>query len=841
VDRQAITTIWAGQGKHVAHNLTAPLGRGAFGRSNGHEALDLWGPAVLEQDVSICEKRRNLVRKIVAFLIVLFFSFWVRVGFAQHAGCQQSNMVPDALVCQDARFEVMSPTLVRMEFSSTGHFIDAPTTVIIKRDWPVVKFTTQEKDGWLTLDTGRLTLRYLMGSGRFEPNNLRVSWQADGTDHSWQPGDVDKGNLGGLLPQLDNYGVPQGINYPAPPPGLLSRNGYFFLDDSTTPTWDQNISWIEPRADMNGQDWYLFVYGHDYAHVLKEFAELSGGIPMIPRYTLGTMITDTNYFYTDKNPIVRNYHYSAQDVEALVDHFRNDGIPVDVLVLDFGWHSYGWPGGYDWSPIFPDPDAFLRWTHEHGIKVALNDHPIYMPKINDFPDQDSHAPEVRRLLSIPSNEPIHFNLADKQRAEVFMQVLHDPLIKQGVSFWWIDGGKRAAIMPGLTPDTCQGWTNRVFYDYTEDFTHQRAFIMSRYGGWGNQRYPAYFTGDTFARWPVLAYEVSSTAQGGNVLMPFTTHDIGEHNTGIYENKVVVQPPWNEWFDLNMRWIEFGVFSPLVRFHTGYENPRDGKVRIPWTYGTEGVEITRKYFRLRYRLLPYIYTYARIAYDEALPLSRPLYLEYPNLEQAYSYPGEYFFGKEMLVAPITSPSDEKDIYLPPGSWTDFFSGKVYTGDQVVHLSYAVDQIPVFVNAGAILPLAPEMEYSDQRPLDSLTLDIYGPQAGRFDLYEDDGISLGYRSGQSARTPFVFSKLADHQWKITIGPTQGHYSRQVKNRAYEIQVHGLTKPESVSLGGSVLRQGKAGQGWSWDGEASIVKINLAAATIGSEMTVTLLTKE
>ncbi len=211
-------------------------------------------------------------------------------------------------------------------------------------------------------------------------------------------------------------------------------------------------------------------------------------------------------------------------------------------------------------------------------------------------------------------------------------------------------------------------------------------------------------------------------------MPYITHDIG----GFIGPKVS--------FDLYARWIQFGALSPFLRLHSAHENPQEGNVRMPWTYGDKGIELAKKFFRLRYNLIRYIYTYCRLATDQALPIVRPLYLEYPSSSKSYSYPGEYMFGSELLVAPVTDSSGEKEIFLPPGEWVDYFTGQKYAGDRVIHEKYPLDRMPLFVKSGSIIPMQPDMTYSDEKPLETLVVDVYAGDKGSFSLYEDDGTSL-----------------------------------------------------------------------------------------------------
>ncbi len=885
-----------------------------------------------------------------------------------------------SLATGDARFEFLTPSLVRMEYSPSGTFVDAPTAVVQKRDWTAVRVQWTRKDGWLTASTDAMTLRYRLQSGPFTAANLEVTWNAAGNAHDWHPGDVDALNLGGLTYSLDNISkvnLPEGkmdlespVNDIIPgievllekaKPGLLSRSGYAFIDDSQTPVWNARKTWIEPRPEQKGQDWYLFIYGRDYRRVLGEYAQLCGPVPMIPRYTLGPWITDFNFEYFPDTAESRQpafVSYNQQRLEDEISRLRREHIPFDTLVLDFAWHNYGWDGGYDWSPLFPHPDQLLRWLHGQGIKLSLNDHPGYAntdESILSF--SDSHAPAVLKALGRPlppkpsfdldisgqwtfatdphdrglsqrwfaegnhdvawkpiqigtrwqdqgykgyqgvawyrtsfrlpaaipdklylylgevrktyrifvngeevahskirwpqrltyseiaahlkpgqaneivlrvepdkygggilkgpaairNIEPparIYFDLSNQQQADISMHYLHKPLMQQGVDNWWVDGGGGAADMPGLNK---QLWTNKVFYDYSQQETGQRGFILSRYGDWGSERYPAFFTGDTYSEWPVLAYEVAFSARGGNVLVPYISHDIG----GFHGARID--------FDLYARWIEFGAFSPILRMHSAHANPHDGNARMPWVYGDQGVALMKKYFTLHTQLIPYTYTYASRAHSESMPILRPLYLQYPDLEDAYRHTHEYFFGDEMLVAPVLDASGNRTAYLPPGQWIDFFTGKRHAGGATFTAHYALDETPVFVREGSIIPEQGVSDYSNAKPLDNLIVNVYGSGSGHFDLYEDDGASLAYSQGQYALTPMTYTTARDGSHELVIEPTKGSYAGQVPARSYELRIHAVDKPPSISVDGSKINQ------WTWDAEQATATIMLAKRSI------------
>ncbi|MFL6606072.1 MAG: TIM-barrel domain-containing protein [Steroidobacteraceae bacterium] len=876
---------------------------------------------------------------------------WLLIGIGPVLLASCAKPSAPTIRSENARFEFLTASLVRMEYSPSAAFVDSPTAVVQKRDWPAVQVHSMQKDGWLIATTGAMTLRYRMRSGPFSATNLEITWSdpTSGT-HSWHPGDVDPQNLGGLTYSLDNVSkdnLPESrtdlqspVNDLIPgidvllgeaKPGLLSRNGYAFIDDSQTPVWNSQRTWIEPRSQRTGQDWYLFTYNRDYRKVLNEYAQLCGPVPMIPRYVLGPWITDFNFEYFPGTPASDQpefKRYNQQYLEEEVSRLRTSHIPFDVLVLDFAWHNYGWDGGYDWSPLIPQPDQLSSWLHGQGIKLSLNDHPGYAnteESIVSF--DDSHAPAVLKALGRPlpakpsfdldisklwrsstgtdgtiwyrasvqlpaklpdalylylgevkksyqisingreathsqahwpqrltytdltpyvkaggqneivlrvepgadghatllgpmairNVEPpkrIYFDLSNQEQADISMRELHKPLMQQGVDIWWVDGGSGAVDMPGLNK---QLWTNKVFYDYSQHETGKRGFILGRYGDWGSERYPAFFTGDTYSQWPVLAYEVAYTARGGNVLVPYISHDIG----GFHGAKID--------YDLYARWIEFGTFSPILRMHSAHANPLEGNMRLPWVYGDEGVALMKKYFALRTQLIPYLYTYTWQAHKESTPILRPLYLHYPNLEEAYRHSREYFFGDEMLVAPVLAANGDQAIYLPPGQWMDFFTGKHHSGGSTFTAHYAVDETPVFVREGAIIPEQPVSDYSDQKPLDTLILDVYGSGNGRFQLYEDDGVSLAYNESQYSLTTMTHATSNDGLHHLVIEPAKGTFQGQVPARSYELRIHTADRPSSLTVNGSDVGP------IHWDAQQGIAVVALPKQAIRNRITV------
>ena len=851
-----------------------------------------------------------------------------------------------AITCGPARFEVLAPDLIRMQYT-TGQFVDAPTAVVPHRSMRSEAFRVEADETWLSIATDRARVRYRLDSGRFTSENLRADWTDARGHREWYPGVTDEQNLGGPVSSFNaiiEQSRPENT-LPPFPPGFLSRSGCFVLDDSRTPVWDAAEDWIVPRADPDAQDWYLFVYGTGFSRFFSRYTELTGKVPLIPRYALGAWVTDLNFEYSNQN-------VGEDDLFAIVDRFREEQIPLDVFVLDFAWHPYGWGGSLDWSPFISDPRAFLSRMRQAGLRVSLNDHPssgldtrdsraaaareaLGLPSLEErllldlstdwlmqedphdvgqaagwqnaeFDDADwRHVPEpgpwenqglpgydgyawYRRWVDVPEgfagkpvflsfggvddeydlyvngrlvrhygaagqsvydkrtttditpfvqapgrnlialrvldwghnggilkpstlssdsqvgDSNVYFNLADKKQAELYMQY-HNELIDQGVDFWWIDG--EWAQMPGLDG---QMWTNRVYYDYQQRHTGQRSFIFSRYGGPGSHRYPSFFTADCYSNWKVLAWEVPYTLKSGNVLVPYVTHDIGGFIGTLSDD-----------FELYARWLQFGALSPLLRLHSAHENPEQGNARLPWVYGEAGLEMARRFFQLRYSLLPYLYTYCREAYDTGLPLCRPLYLEHPDEPEAYRF-DQYLLGRELLVAPITSPAiggvAKRSIWFPPGQWEDWFTGEVYAGGRTVDYDCPLERMPLFVRRGSILPMQPEMAHTEEKPVDPLILSIYPGADAAFEVYEDDGLSLDYQQDRSLRTPVTLTRKGD-RWELSIGPARGEYEGMMARKQYEVRVHADAEPKAVTVNGASAQA-------AWDAQEKVAKVLVEA---------------
>ncbi len=748
-------------------------------------------------------------------------------GAADHLSVQEIPNNPAAdpravVTLGKARFTVLTPELIRMEWAADGKFEDHASLVFINRRMPVPKFEVAHdgpaNGGALSIKTSALTLHYASsGDGRFTPDNLKITLTVDGKEVVWHPGIDDPDNLQGTTRTLD--GALGGKTREPIEQGLVSRSGWALVDDSTRPLFDSaDFSfkegekspwpWVMERPAGDRQDWYFCGYGHDYKKALGDYVKVAGRIPLPPRFAFGTWWS-------------RYWAYSDQEIEEIIRGFHENDTPLDVFVIDMDWHmnreqlqamgekdqsghELGW-SGYSWNKLlFPDPPQFLDRLHANGLKTSLNMHPA-----SGVQPWEAAYPAMARAMGIDpaTKKYVPFDITDKNYATNYMNLLHHPLEKQGIDFWWLDWQQEPTTkLAGVNPTW---WLNYVhFADQQRE--GKRPLLFHRWGGLGNHRYQIGFSGDTISVWDSLAFQPWFTATAANVGYAYWSHDIGGHMPGA------VDP------ELYTRWVQFGAFSPILRTHTT-KNP-DSERRI-WAYPEPYSAVLRSAFQRRYALQPYIYTEARRTYDTGVAFFRPLYYDWPEVNDAYTSKGEYLFGNEMLVSPVVTPEDKtsalatEKVWLPEGEWIEEPTGKHLNGPTTVERDFSIDQIPVYLKAGAIVPTQPPMLYTGQKPVDPLIVNLWplkDGQSSSYDVYEDSGVSVEYQRGVYTRLP-IKATQAGNTLRVEIDPVQGSFPGMLKTRAYELRLPADWPPESVTVNGvAVKHAGALGKdGWSYEG--------------------------
>ena len=600
------------------------------------------------------------------------------------------------------RFTLLTPQLLRFEYNpiTPGQFEDRPSTFAIHRDgntFPPVPHTLKPNaNGALEIITEFMHVDY--NGKEFSPEGLvadvkgrttlwGTQWRYGSEETSVGAGSKKHGNLGGTARTLDEVDGRCEVGV-----GVCSRSGFAVIDDSGSMVFEKQEKeggkwWVNGRKGRKDGyiDGYLFAYGLDYRAAVKDLYRLSGKQPVVPRWALGNWWS-------------RYHRYSDKEYLGLMDEFKTREVPLSVAVIDMDWHwTYdervphsGWTG-YTWDEgVFPDPEGFGREIHSRKLKMSLNDHPH-----SGVHHHEQMYEEMAKVLGHDTKDklPILFDPTSKEFMDAYCGVLHRDLERMGTDFWWIDWQQgNFSKVPGVDPL----WVlNHFCFEDNREIDAKYPVVFSRYAGPGSHRYPIGFSGDTVTTWESLAFQPEFTATASNVGYGWWSHDIGGHMFGGRDDELVT------------RWVQLGVLSPVMRLHST-NSLWMGKE--PWKYRKESEVVIEQWMRFRHRLLPYLYTLDVQAASLDEPIVQPLYWHFPQRDEAYAVPNEFFFGFDLVVAPIVTPRDKRTglakvtAWLPPlGKFVDIFTGTVYDGDRELNLYRPLGEAPVLAHEGSIIPL------------------------------------------------------------------------------------------------------------------------------------------
>lgn len=710
---------------------------------------------------------------------------WARLlAFAPFAGQVVFAAGTGQVVEGNARFTVITPNLVRIEYAPDGVFVDAPSDFAANRTARYSNAQTERTGEAVTIRTSAFELRYRPTGHPLHRGNLEADiFGPDGKPFAhWEPYMDNPDNLGGARLSLDQWKQAGKVE-----DGILSRSGWFLLDDSRSLIWPEGR--FRGRPDRKATDWYLFAYGTDYPAAFRSLREIGGATPMPRAYQLGSCYS-------------RHWNYTQKEFSEIVDEYALNGFPLDVLVMDMGWHRPGWTG-YTWNrDLLPNPRQLIDECHSRGIAVALNDHPGEIR-----PQEKNYKCFMESMgANSLSGDVLPFGWRDQTYLENYVRCMTSPLLDNGVDFWWLDGGSSLL--------------NRLYFERSGR-DGLRGATLARWFGWGSHRYPIQFSGDASTSFRLLRFEIPFTVSSGNAGCFFWSHDIGgfvgERNEESYA-----------------RWCQFGAAGTALRVHSTMREDMD---RRPWLYSPAMKQSMRRSFLLRSQLFPYIVSSVRQVHERNIPLLRAPYLNSPLDEAAYRQPQEYLFGDHLLVAPVVSPGAGSNrlarqaVWFPEGDWFNWFTGERFGGGREVLVAADIDEFPLYVRGGAPIPMRTEPDSNHiASPLADLLIRCFpGADGQRTEtvLYEDDGVSRAYESGAYAKTRLSYSRRGDRV-RIAVLPQGGHFSGQRKTRAYVVELP-CTRPLSD------VRVNGIKTGAEYDAENRVSRIRIPARPLKETMVV------
>ena len=652
------------------------------------------------------------------------------------------------------RITLLSERLVRLEYSKNGVFEDHKTSLVVNRNFPKVSFFRDTTETILQVKTSYFTLTYVMEkpivpSKMMATSNLKIS--LNGTDKEWYPGHVEARNFGGLNYSLDDFNGKLKLDK-----GLYSTDGFVSIDDSNSLIFNGN-DYLE--RENKETDIYVFMYKKDLGLCLQDYFLLTGYPSLIPRYALG------NWWYKDED-------YNIYQVDEVIKDFIKNNIMLSVFILgDKALDNYRLD-----SKKFNE-NNIRQYFDYYNIRYGLTINPdIVITK-----DNSRYSELVNVIVPTNSNKKkksndskIYFVPYNNDKIKVYFDTIIKPLMKSNPSIFNIDYYNYNDKKGLWLLDT---------YHYNMLNSNERNVILTRNANIAPHRYPILYTGKTKVSWDILNAIPFYNLSAANMGVSWIAHAIGGFYGGIEDR------------ELYIRYIQLGTFSPILMLASA-----GGKYykREPWKWNSLDQNIINYYLNLRNRLIPYIYTEAYNYHKYGKPVIIPLYYSYPRAYDEPLYRNEYFFGSNILIAPITKLKNKvmnrvvQRVFVPNGTWYDFITGKKFIGNKYYISFYRDDEYPVFCKEGAIIPLS--LDRTVNIPT-NLELQIFPGVSSSYDLYEDDGVSYKYLTNKEYLMTTISYDYAPNDYVVKIKKKEGNY--QEFRRNYYIRFRNVRKPDSVEV--------------------------------------------
>ena len=553
---------------------------------------------------------------------------------------------------------------------------------------------------------------------------------------------------------------------------------------------------------------YYFIYGDNFDEVIKGYRRITGKTPMMPKWAMGLWQC-------------RERYKSQEELLSIVKEFRKRNIPLDNIVQDwFYWEEDKW-GSHEFDATrFPNPKTMINELNDDlHTRIMISVWPKFYMGTKHYNEFDKNGWLYKRNVQKdqrdwvgPGYVSAFYDPYDNDASNLFWKQINENLFKLGIDAWWLDATEpdihsnlsREETRLRIGP-TAMGTASRylntfslinskcVYEGQREVSPDQRVFILTRSAFAGQQRYSAAtWSGDVAARWYDLKVQISAGLNFSLSGIPYWTTDIG----GFAVEPRYERPnesDLEEWRELNTRWFQFGTFCPLFRVHGQFP------YREMFNIASEdhpAYKTMLAYDKLRYRLMPYIYSLAGMVTHEDYTIMRGLVMDYGKDKNVLNIGDQFMFGPALLVNPVTDYKvRQRSVYLPEGSgWYDLKSGKYIESGQTIEADAPYTDIPIYVREGSILPCGPEIQYTSEKPADPIRLFVYTGADGSFEIYEDEDINYNYEKGMLTFIPLQYN---ESEKTLTIGKRKGEFPGMLKSRTFEIVWIAKDKPSGLDF--------------------------------------------
>ena len=583
------------------------------------------------------------------------------------------------------------------------------------------------------------------------------------------------------------------------PDGSVSYSGLRVLSPVDPKEQGKQSWWSEMTRQLD----YYFIAGNSMDDVISGYRTLTGKAPVMPKWAMG-------YWQS------RERYKTAHEILSTLKVFREHRIPIDNIVLDWNhWPEDAW-GSHEFDKaFFPDPKAMVDSIHAMNGRMMISVWPKFYINTEHYKEFERNGWIYRQSVKDSLKDWVgpgyHYGFYDAYDADarkLFWKQMYEHYYPLGIDAWWMDASEPnirdctdLQYRKDLCGPTALGPSAEYFNAYAlmnaeaiyngqrSVDNNKRVFLLTRSGFAGLQRYStATWSGDIATRWEDMKAQITAGLNFSVSGIPYWTMDIG--GFCVESRYVKAQMQWNatrtenadykEWRELNTRWYQFGTFCPLFRAHGQYP------FREIWEIAPEGHPAYNSiayYTRLRYRLMPYIYSLAGMTWLKDYTLMRPLVMDFGADEQVNDIGDQFMFGPALMVSPVYHYGDRsREIYFPQSAdWYDFYTGRLQEGGVKKTVDAPYERIPLFVRAGSIIPFGPEIQYTDEKPADPIRLYVYQGADASFTLYEDEGTNYNYEQGAYTTIPLNYDEATR---SLVIGEREGSFEGMLQERTFEI---------------------------------------------------------